>query len=233
MVSKNKEGKKLIVSLNPKSPIAEQFRSVRTSIEFASVSNEMKVLVITSSEQNSGKSLISSNLALTFAQKGLRTLLIDADLRNPSIRNYFYLPKGKGLSNLIKRNVSFQDAIYQTNEKNLFILPTGFVVPNPADLLGSSNMKDLIAKLRLHFDQIIIDTPPVLVATDAVLVSSLADGILLVIRSGKSNKHSVKRAIRSINQSATPIVGTILNDIKMSKDEYYYGSKENRREHAR
>lgn len=230
MVSKIQEAKKLIVSLKPKSPITEQFRSIRTSIEFASVSTEMKVLVVTSSEQNSGKSLISSNLALTFAQKGLRTLLIDADLRNPSIKNYFYLPKGRGLSSLIKRKVALEDVIYQTDENNLFIIPPGFIVPNPADMLDSQNMKELIENLSQSFDQIIIDTPPILVATDAVVVSAFADGVLLVIRSGKTNKHAAKKAIRLMGQSSTPIIGTILNDVKMSKQDYYYTSKANRRE---
>ncbi|CAD5897498.1 maintenance protein tyrosine kinase involved in biofilm formation [Carnobacterium maltaromaticum] len=233
MAKKLQEAKKLIVSLKPKSPIAEQFRSIRTSIEFASVNTEMKVLVVTSSEQNSGKSLISSNLAVTFAQKGLKTLLIDADLRNPSVKNYFYLPKGRGLSSLIKRKTSLEDVIYQTDEKNLFILPPGFVVPNPADMLGSENMEGLITILRQSFDQIIIDTPPILVATDAVIVSTFSDGIIVVVRSGKTNKQSAKKALRSMNQSSTPIIGTILNDVKMNKHDYYYASKSNRREGTR
>lgn len=233
MSTKLQEAKKLIVSLKPKSPIAEQFRSIRTSIEFASVNTEMKVLIVTSSEQNSGKSLISSNLALTFAQKGSKTLLIDADLRNPSIKNYFYLPKGRGLSSLVKRKTSLEDVIYETEEKNLFILPPGFVVPNPADMLGSENMGELITILRQSFDQIIIDTPPILVATDAVVASTFSDGIIVVVRSGKSNKQNAKKALRSMNQSSTPIIGTILNDVKMSKHDYYYASKSNRREWTR
>lgn len=233
MARKLQEAKKLIVSLKPKSPISEQFRSIRTSIEFASVNTEMKVIVVTSSEQNSGKSLISSNLALTFAQKGLKTLLIDADLRNPSVKNYFYLPKGRGLSSLIKRKSSLEDVIYQTDEKNLFVLPPGFVVPNPADMLGSEDMEELIEVLRQSFDQIIIDTPPILVATDAVVVSSFSDGILVVVRSGKTNKQSAKKALRSMNQSTTPIIGTILNDVKMNKYDYYYASKSNKREWIR
>lgn len=233
MVKKIQEAKKLIVSLKPKSAIAEQFRSIRTSIEFSSVDTQMKVLVVTSSEQDSGKSLVSSNLALTFAQKGLKTLLIDADLRNPSIKNYFYFPRGRGLSSLMKQKNSFEDIVYQTDEKNLFILPPGFVVPNPADMLGSSNMEALIEKLRQSFDKIIIDTPPILVATDSVVVSAFADGIIIVVRSGKTNKQSANKALRLMNQSSTPIIGTILNDVKLTKQDYYYASKENRRELSR
>ncbi|MEG2292881.1 MAG: CpsD/CapB family tyrosine-protein kinase [Carnobacterium sp.] len=216
------EMKKLVVSVEPKSTISEQFRSIRTSIEFASVNTDMKILVITSSEQNSGKSLVSSNLALTFAQKGKKTLLIDGDLRNPSIKNYFYLPKGRGLSSLIRGKTSIDDAIYSTNEKNLYILPPGFIVPNPADVLGSKNMGELLGKLSQLFDQIIIDTPPILVATDAAVVSTFADGILLVVRSGKTKKESAKKGLRLMHQSLTPIIGIILNDVQMNKNEDYY-----------
>ncbi|WP_317914163.1 CpsD/CapB family tyrosine-protein kinase [Carnobacterium maltaromaticum] len=216
------EMKKLVVSVEPKSTISEQFRSIRTSIEFASVNTDMKILVITSSEQNSGKSLVSSNLALTFAQKGKKTLLIDGDLRNPSIKNYFYLPKGRGLSSLIRGKTSIDDAIYPTNEKNLFILPPGFIVPNPADVLGSKNMGELLGELSQMFDQIIIDTPPILVATDAAVVSTFADGILLVVRSGKTKKESAKKGLRLMHQSLTPIIGIILNDVQMNKNEDYY-----------
>lgn len=216
------EMKKLVVSVEPKSTISEQFRSIRTSIEFASVNTDMKILVITSSEQNSGKSLVSSNLALTFAQKGKKTLLIDGDLRNPSIKNYFYLPKGRGLSSLIRGKTSIDDTIYSTNEKNLYILPPGFIVPNPADVLGSKNMGELLGKLSQLFDQIIIDTPPILVATDAAVVSTFADGILLVVRSGKTKKESAKKGLRLMHQSLTPIIGIILNDVQMNKNEDYY-----------
>lgn len=219
-----RETKKLVVSEQPKSPISEQFRSIRTSIEFAATNTDMKILVVTSSEQNSGKSLISSNLAVTFAQKGRKTLLIDGDLRNPSIKNYFYVPKSGGLSSLIRRKTSIEDAIYPTKEKNLFILPPGFVVPNPADILGSKNMKQLLLELSKLFDQIIIDTPPILVATDAAVVSTFADGILLVVRSGKTKKESAKKGLRLMHQSSTPIIGVILNDVQMNKNEEYYYS---------
>lgn len=220
------EAKKLIVSLKPQSAIAEQFRSVRTSIEFSTDEKECQVIVVTSSEQNSGKSLVSSNLALTFSQKGKKTLLIDGDMRNPSIKKYFYIPSGHGLSSLIKSKVSTQNYLFETNEKNLFILPAGITPPNPADLLGSSYMEQLIKELRKEFDHIIIDTPPVLAVSDAILVSAFADGVILVVRSGKTTKQNAKKVIRLLNQSSTPIIGSILNDVKMKLTDYYYQKEE-------
>lgn len=216
------EMKKLVVLEDPNSPISEKFRSIRTSIEFATINMDMKILVITSSEQNSGKSLVASNLAVTFAQKGKKTLLIDGDFRNPSIKNYFYIPRGKGLSSLLRGKISISDAVHPTNETNLFILPPGFSVLNPADILGSKNMGELLDKLSQRFDQIIIDTPPILVATDAAVVSTFADGILLVVRSGKTKKENAKKGLRLMHQSLTPIIGVILNDIQMNKNEDYY-----------
>lgn len=220
------EAKKLIVSLKPQSAIAEQFRSIRTSIEFSTEDQDCQVTVITSSEQNSGKSLVSSNLALTFSQKGEKTLLIDADMRNPSIKNYFYIPSRQGLSSVIRNKANVQEYIFETNEKNLFILPAGITPPNPADLLGSISMKNLIQELRESFDHIIIDTPPVLAVTDAILVSAFADGVVLVIRSGKTTKQNAKKVIRLLNQSSTPIIGSILNDVKMKLTDYYYQNEE-------
>lgn len=225
-MKKNRQEKdKLVVSISPQSPIAEQFRSIRTSIEFMAEEMEMKTIVVTSSEQNSGKSLTSANLSIAFAQKGLKTLLIDADLRNPTIKYFFDLPLKRGLSSIIKRKNAFEDVICETNQENLYVLPPGFVVPNPADMLGSQQMEELLFTLRESFDQIIIDTPPILVATDAAVVSTFADGILLVIRSGKTSKQHAKKAIRLMHQSSTPIIGTVLNDVKMSKNDYYYAAK--------
>ncbi|MDZ5759253.1 CpsD/CapB family tyrosine-protein kinase [Carnobacterium maltaromaticum] len=220
---KNKEEYKLIVATNPESQISEQFRSIRTSVEF-SLLQDTKILVVTSSEQNSGKTLISSNLALAFAQKGKKTLLIDADMRNPSIAKYFYTPVKYGLSNLIRKKVKIEEAICETNEKNLSILSTGFFVPNPSDLLGGIGMKELIDTLRNKFDQIIIDTPPVLVAADATLVASHSDGIVFVVRAGKTNKYNAKKALRLVESSGTPIIGAVVNDVKMKKNENYYAA---------
>lgn len=225
MIKKSWEQEKLIVGLAPQSQIAEQFRSIRTSLEFVADEIDMKVLVVTSSEQNSGKSLISANLALAYAQKGLKTLLIDADFRNPTIKHLFDLPQKRGLSSIIKRSRPYEEVISETNQNHLFVLLPGFIVANPVDMLGSSKMEALLKELRESFDQIIIDTPPILVATDAVVVSGFADGIVMIIRSGKTNKQTIKKAIRLVNQGTTPIVGTVLNDIKMSKSEYYYSDK--------
>lgn len=147
-------------------------------------------------------------------------------MRNPSIKNYFYIPSRQGLSSVIRNKASAQEYIFETNEKNLFVLPAGIIPPNPADLLGSISMKKLIQELRESFDQIIIDTPPVLAVTDAILVSAFADGVILVIRSGKTTKQNAKKVIRLLNQSSTPIIGSILNDVKMTLTDYYYQTEE-------
>lgn len=222
---KNNEFGKLIVDINSKSAISEQFRSIRTSIELSLGENQNKVLVITSSDQNSGKSLVSSNLALTYAQKGKKTLLIDADMRNPSIHKYVYIPRNFGLSRIIKNKDRFEELNYITKYENLFVLPAGIKPPNPADLFGSSYMKELILKLREEYDQIIIDTPPVLAVADALLLSVYSDGIVLVVRSGVTKIKNAKKALRLLGQSSTPIVGSILNDVKLVESDYYYQKK--------
>ncbi len=222
---KNNEFGKLIVGINPQSAISEQFRSIRTSIELSLGENQNQVLIVTSSDQNSGKSLVSSNLALTFAQKGKKTLLIDGDMRNSSIKKYFYLPHRFGLSSIIKHEDRLEEYICTTEHENLFVLPAGITPPNSADLLGSSYMEELILKLRKEYDHIIIDTPPVLAVTDAIVLSAYSDGILLVVRSGKTTKQNAKKTLRLLRQSATPIVGSILNDVKMVQSDYYYQVK--------
>lgn len=222
---KNDEIEKLIVGIYPQSAISEQFRSIRTSLELSLGKNQNQVLIVTSSNQNSGKTLVSSNLALTFAQKGKKTLLIDGDMRNSSIKKYFYLPYSLGLSSIITHGERLEEYICTTEYENLFVLPAGISPPNPADLLGSSFMEELIIKLRKEFDHIIIDTPPVLAVTDAIVLSAYSDGIVLVIRSGKNTKQNVKKTLRLLRQSLTPIVGSILNDVKMVQSDYYYKAK--------
>lgn len=222
---KNSEFGKLIVDINSQSAISEQFRSIRTSIELSLGENQNQVLVVTSSDQNSGKSLVSSNLALTFAQKGKKTLLIDADMRNSSINKYFYVPSKFGLSSIIKQTDRVEELICTTKYDNLFVLPAGITPPNPADLLGSSYMEELILKLREEFDHIIIDTPPVLAVADAIVLSVYSDGIILVVRSGVTKKQNAKKTLRLLRQSSTPIVGSILNDVKLVESDYYYQKK--------
>lgn len=222
---KNNEFEKLIVDIKFRSPIAEQFRSIRTSIELSLGENQNQVLVLTSSDQNSGKSLVSSNLALTFAQKGKKTLLIDADMRNSSIHKYFYIPVKSGLSSIINKKDRLEELICTTKYKNLFVLPAGITPPNPADLLGSSYMEELILKLREEFDYIIIDTPPILAVADAIVLSVYSDGIILVVRSGVTKKQNAKKALRLLRQSSTPIVGSILNGVKLVMSDYYYQKK--------
>ncbi|OEH80800.1 hypothetical protein BCR26_07220 [Enterococcus rivorum] len=215
------EGDKLVLVTRPLSVATEQFLSIRTSLDFIVEEDAVKVMVVTSCEQNSGKTLISANLAISFARGGKKTLIIDGDLRNPSLQRYFYCDRNRGLSSI--GDISqLKDNIFETEQENLYILPAGSININPADYFKSSKMKEIFNELRMHFDIIIVDTPPLLAVSDASVVSNYADGIIVVFRSGKTKLKNAKKTLRILEQSPTPVIGSILNDTNEFRDDYYY-----------
>lgn len=225
---RNKKSKKKVLTekiqliADPKSIVSEQIRSVRTSLEFVTEEEDNKVLVITSSEKNAGKTFVSSNLAVAFAQSGKKTLLIDADIRNPSVQRYFpILTSQKKMKKVVKLTNLLEDNIKETYVSNLYVSKMGHFSDRFVDFFSSDLMATAIKALRKQYDQIIIDTPPVLVTSDPLVLASYADGIVLVIRSNKSAKQNVKQTIKRLQQVSTPIIGSILNDVKENKSDYY------------
>jgi succinoglycan biosynthesis transport protein ExoP len=214
----------LVTYARPKSQAAEAYRSLRTSILLSSYGSPPKVILVTSAMPQEGKTTISANSALVLAQRGSRVLLVDADLRRPGIDKLFGFRSRGGLSSLISGVDKVEDVVVKFAEvPNLWILPAGPIPPQPAELLGSSVMKDHIAHWRTVFDHIIIDTPPCLSVTDAVLLSPEADRVILVARSGKTSKYALRRACDLLIQVNARVMGIVLNALNTrSTDGYYY-----------
>jgi capsular exopolysaccharide synthesis family protein len=215
----------LVTYARPKSEAAEAYRALRTSILLSSFGAPPKVILVTSALPQEGKTTISANSALVLAQRGSRVLLIDADLRRPGIDKLFGFRSRGGLSTLISGVDKIEDVVVPYPQvPNLWILPAGPIPPQPVELLGSTVMKDHIARWRDEFDHIIIDTPPCLSVTDAVVLSLEADRVILVARSGKTTKPAFRRACDLLLQVNARVMGTVLNALDLRSSEgYYYG----------
>src|SRR5699024_4479887 len=212
----------LIAKLNPRSPISEQYRSIRTNLQFSGVDEAIKSIVITSPGPSAGKSITAANLAVVYAQQGMKTLLIDGDLRKPTVHYTFRLDNLRGLSSVLIGETLFEDATEDSAVDNLQILSCGPIPPNPAELLASKRMRDLIAYAEEHYDFIIVDAPPILAVTDAKIISQIVDGTLFVTRSGQTDKENAKKAYEIINDGKARVLGAILNDTDRDEESYYY-----------
>src|SRR5690625_1720378 len=213
----------LITHLNPRSPISEQYRTIRTNLQFTSIDKPLRSILVTSSSPSEGKSITIANLAVAYAQQNKRVLLIDADMRKPTVHYTFRLENIRGLSNLLIDEATLEEAINRTNINNLHIITCGPIPPNPSELLGSNRMKNVIKKAQEQYDIILIDTPPVLAVTDAQVLSNIVDGAIFVIRSGQTEFESAIKAKESIEQAKGKLLGVVLNDQKKNAaDNYYY-----------
>lgn len=214
--------RKLITKLNPKSPISEQYRTIRTNIQFSSVDKDIRSILVTSTAPAEGKSTTVTNLAVVFAQQGKKVLLVDADLRKPTVHFTFNLTNTFGLTNVLAKQASLKDTMVPTDEENLYVLVSGPVPPNPAELLGSKAMDDLIENILQEFDIVLFDSPPVLAVTDAQVLATRCDGTIFVVSSGKTEIEQAAKAKESLLSVNGTILGAILNNKKVKEDQYYY-----------
>lgn len=214
--------KGLIVQDNPKSPVSEAFRTLRTNIQFTSIDKDIKTISITSTGASEGKSTTSGNLALTVAKNGKKVLLIDADLRRSRVHEIFELPNFKGLTNVLVGESNADEVINAVKEQeNLYIMTGGVKPPNPSELLASEKMKDLLEQLKTKFDFIIVDTPPVGMVTDGALIASIVDGTIFVCASGETEIKSAlytKNLLQNVNAN---ILGVVLNKVPIHQGGYY------------
>ncbi len=203
--------------LNKKTPfvIQEAYRTARTNIIFslADSGEKCKIVCITSANAGEGKTTTSLNLAITFAQTGSKVLLIDADLRKPRIHQYLGVVKTDGLTTILSKQKEFEDVVYHNLRPGLDCLTSGSIPPNPAELLGSTAMKNLIDKLQDEYDYVLIDSPPVTVVTDAISLSSYVSGIMLIVREGYTNYESIDQALSLLNIAKAKLLGFFVNDI--------------------
>jgi capsular exopolysaccharide synthesis family protein len=219
----SREVPELVTQARPQSQMAESYRALRTSLLLSNLGAPPKVIMVTSARPQEGKTTTSINTAIVLAQKGVRVLLIDADLRRPSVHKTLGMGPRSGLSNVLTGSATMQQTITVSPIlPNLFILPAGTPPPNPAELLASSNLRDLIAELRGMYDHIVIDTPPTLSVTDAVVLSPRADATILVIRSGQTTKQALRRARDILMQVNAHVAGVLLNAVDLTSPDYYY-----------
>lgn len=219
----------LITLLNPKSPVSEAYRTLRTNISFSAVDTELQVIMVTSAGQGEGKSTTSANLAVVYAESDKKVLLIDADLRKPTAHRIFNISNRWGLTSLLSGQTVLQDVVQDTGIPNLQVIPSGTVPPNPAEMLASKRMKQVLEQLRQAFDIIIIDTPPTLAVTDAQVISTRSDGVILVIDAGNVKRELAIKAKANLEHVQARILGVVLNNMDRKESEsyyYYYGSRD-------
>jgi polysaccharide biosynthesis transport protein len=223
VIASSKEAVELVTQVRPQSQMAESYRALRTSLLLSNLGAPPKIIMITSALPQEGKTTTSINTAVVLAQKGIRVLLIDADLRRPSIHKTLGMGPRSGLSNVLTGSTSLDQAITRAAIlPNLYVLPAGTPPPNPAELLASTNMRDVLAQLREQYDHIVVDTPPTLSVTDAVVLSQRADAVVLVIRSGQTTKQALRRSRDILTRVNAKVVGVLLNAVDLSSPDYYY-----------
>lgn len=219
------EAAALIAETDPKSQAAEAYRSLRTNLQFAELDRPCRSIVVTSASPGEGKTTTAANFAVTAAQGGTSVCLIDADLRRPAIHRLFGLPNNEGLTSALVQGRPFADLAVATRVPNLYALPTGPLPANPAELVGSRRMRSFIEAAANKFELVILDTPPILPASDAVALSAQCDGVILVVRAGTVPHEAVRYAVDQIHGVKGRLLGVLLNRLDPRKSgpyKYYY-----------
>ncbi|MEH6883235.1 CpsD/CapB family tyrosine-protein kinase [Priestia megaterium] len=214
--------RRLLAHNSPKDPVAEQYRTIRTNIQFSNVDQDIKTIVVTSSGAEEGKSTTTSNLATVYAQQGLKVLLIDADLRKPTGHYTFRLENHIGLTNVLTRQSTLAQAVQESEIPHLSVLTSGPIPPNPSELLASAQMAELLKEMKKQFDMIIFDTPPILAVADAQILANQVDGTILVVSSGKTEKDAALKSKELLSNAQGKLLGVVLNNRKVEEGNYYY-----------
>jgi len=203
----------LITLTDPRSPAAEAYRTLRTNLTFAALDKPIETLVVTSAAPDEGKSTVLANLAVTMAQGERRVILLDADLRRPGLHEIFGSANERGLTTMIVEETALDDPpLIDVGVGNLWLVPSGPLPPNPADILGSRRMEEAIAALKARADVVLIDAPPVVAVTDAVVLGTKVDGVLLVVCAGRTRREHAQRARELLERVHVRIVGAVLNN---------------------
>ena len=206
----------------PQSNISEAYRTIRTGIEFSNLDKDLKIICITSSKKDEGKTTVLSNLGVSFAKIDKKVLLIDADLRNPSISKMFDTSNTQGLMDILLGKRNIQDCVKKTKQENLYILTGGTIPPNPAEVLSSKKMSEFIESIKDEYDYIFIDSPPVGVVSDASIISAYSDGVIFVVGANEVDSNLAKIAKERLDGVKANIVGVILNKFKTDTNSEYY-----------
>ena len=214
----------LITLTDPRAPAAEAYRTLRTNLYFSSLDRALETLVVTSAASGDGKSTTLANLAVIMSQGEKRTILVDADLRKPSLHKLFGVSNNQGLTTMaVEDSALAEPPLVETGLDNLWLLPSGPLPPNPAEILGSRRMEEIIAALKARADVILFDAPPAIAVTDAAVLGTKVDGVLLVIRAGKTRREHAQRAKELLERVQVRVVGAVLNNAPpdQSMGDYY------------
>lgn len=213
----------IITHQNPKSPISEAYRTLRTNIQFSSIDEELRVIMVTSAGPGEGKSTTLTNLAVAYAQAEKKVLLIDADLRKPTMHHTLRISNRWGLTNLLTNQLSIHEVLQETFIPNLTVISSGPIPPNPSEILASKKMVNLLDELKEQFDIILIDAPPAIAVTDSQIIATRVDGVILVVDSDKVKRDVALKAKQNLDNVRARILGVVLNNVdRKNKDAYYY-----------
>jgi capsular exopolysaccharide synthesis family protein len=218
---------KYLIRDNPSSPIAEAYRKIATNIEFSNIDNEIKTVMMTSAKQDEGKTTTICNLAMVMTELKKKILLIDLDLRKPAVHKTYKLSNKKGLTDMLMNKDNYK--LYLQNVYHgLDVLTSGIIPANPAEIINSKALKELLKEVSHDYDYIFLDAPPVMLISDPITISTYSDAVILTIKHGNTEKDLVRRAVESLKQVNANIIGIVLNNIPVSKQNnyYYYGSYE-------
>ncbi len=211
-----------ITDTRPRSSAAEAYRTLRTNVRFTNLADAYRSLVFTSATAGEGKTTTAANFSVATAQSGARVCLIDADLRRPSLHKMFRLSNQSGLTTALIHGESAAAIAQPTRVPNLFVLTSGALPPNPAELVASSRMRELIADAQTAFDLVVLDTPPIISVADPVAISAQCDGVIIVIRASQVPLEVIRRAIGQVAAVRTRIIGVVLNRVNLRREGYYY-----------
>lgn len=205
--------------------VKEAYKAARTNLMFMFAEHKQKCVSVTSSFPGEGKTTTCANIAISFAQTGAKTVVIDADLRKPRMHRMFSVSSAPGVTDVLGSFVQMEEAIYKTKYENLYVIPAGTIPPNPAELLASESMQRLLKRLvdEYGFEYVFVDTPPINMVTDAAVVSQNLVGCIVVVKSGETNKEAVKGAVLALEQAGVNVLGFILNDVSLDRYSYKYG----------
>ncbi|OOM80080.1 CpsD/CapB family tyrosine-protein kinase [Clostridium sp. BL-8] len=218
-----------IVEEKPRSVIAEAYRTLRTNIQYSSFDKEIRTIAVTSAEMAEGKSTVAGNIALTFAQSDKKVILVDCDLRKPSVHKNFKASNLVGISEILIGKVSIEEAVQKRND-NLYFLTSGKIPPNPSEMLASSAMSNLIEELKKRYDLVVLDTAPIKAVTDAQILSTKVEGTILVVRAAVTKRDSVIEAKNLLDKVGANIIGAVLHAVENTRGKYsnYYGNEEDK-----
>ncbi|MEK3766874.1 CpsD/CapB family tyrosine-protein kinase [Solibacillus sp. FSL K6-4121] len=214
--------RKLVTISEPKSVVLEQFRTIRTNIKFSMPDEQLQTILITSSTPGEGKSTNAANLGVVFAQEGKRVLIIDGDMRKPTLHHTFKTFNKVGLSSILARKAAMHEAVQETFIVGLDVITSGPIPPNPSELLSARTMDILLLEVKKDYDIIIVDSPPLLSVSDAQILGSKCDGSILILNTGNVDKRAVKKAKSILDSSQTKILGVVMNNYKLPTHHYYY-----------